>query len=272
MGDTYGNITLRGPAQAEVVQAVTEAGVTAVVSPTDQGLTVVYDCRGEDDPDVLAAATRWLSHRFACAAWGVYVFDSDVVLYTLCRGGEVLDRYHSAPGYPGPRGAPRGGNAAVLCREMQLKPANVAAVEQILRRGRETFEERRHGDLMLELGHPDLAWLTRHSDFWRGEPLPEGYAREQFRVVGGDDCPGPYAFESEFHLPGDPAPTPATDADPDGEGGGSRTGWILGALVAVAAWLGYRKRTSFSRRHFVVLLAAGAFGAASRNAGISQDS
>ncbi|HEU4883278.1 MAG TPA: hypothetical protein VFT45_13550 [Longimicrobium sp.] len=270
MGATYGNITLRGPAQAEVVQAVTEAGVTAVVSPTDQGVTVVYDCRGEDDPGVLAAATRWLSHRFACAAWGVYVFDSDVVLYTLCRSGEVLDRYHSMPGYPGTaRGAPRGGNAAVLCREMQLKPANVAAVEQILRRARATFEERRHGDLMRELGHPDLAWLTRHSDFWTDEPLPEGYTVEQFRVVGGDDRPGPYAFESEFRLPDDPAPTPSSD--PGSEGGGSRAGWIVGALVAVAAWLGYRKRTSLSRRHFVALLAAGAFAAASRNAGISQD-
>ena len=269
MGSTYSNITLRGPSQAQAVQAVTEAGMAAVVSPTDQGVTVVYDCRGEEDPDVLAAATRWLSHRFACAAWGVYVFDSDVVAYTLCRGGEVLDRYHSLPGYPDAiRGAPRGGDAAVLCREMQLRPANAAAVEQILRRPRALFEERRHGDLMRELGHPELAWHTRHSDFWMGEPPPEGYTAGQFRVVGEDECPGPYAFEAEFRLPADPDPSP----HPDDEGGGPRTGWIVGALVAVAAWLGYRKRTRLSRRHFVALLAAGALASASRRAAMPRDS
>lgn len=256
MGATYSNITLRGPSQAQVVQAVTEARMVAAVSPTDQGITVVYDCRSEDDPDALGAVTRWLSRRLACAAWGVLVFDSDVVWYTLCRGGEVLDRYDSAPGYPGGSRVPQGGNAAVLCREMQLKPADVAAVEAVLRRGRVTFEERRHGDLMLELGHPDLAWLTRHSDFWRGEPLPEGYTREQFRVVGGDDCGGPYAFEAEFRLPG-------AEPDAGGGGSGSRGGWVLSALVGIAAYLGYR-RIRMSRRQFVALLTAGGLAAAAR--------
>ncbi len=98
----------------------------------------------------------------------MYVFDSDVVMYTLCRNGEVLDQYDSAPGYPDSDGLPKGGDAAVLCREMELKPANAAEVDRILRspdHGREyLFEERRHGDLMLELGHPDLAWTTRYSD------------------------------------------------------------------------------------------------------------
>jgi hypothetical protein len=259
MGATYGNVTLRGPAQAEVVQAVTEAGVTAAVSPTDQGVTVVYDCRGEEDPDVLAAVTRWLSRRFACAAWGVYVFDSDVVVYTLCRGGEVLDRYDSSPGYPNTVGPPAGGNAAVLCREMQLKPANVAAVEQLLRRGRETFEERRHGDLMLELGHPDLAWLTRHSDFWMDEPLPEGYAREQFRLVGGDACEGPYSFEAEMGVPSIGG---GGDGGGGDGGGGSSSWWIIAVVAGVAALFWRRRDDGVSRRHFIALLAAGGLAAA----------
>ncbi|HYR07887.1 MAG TPA: hypothetical protein VEQ60_08970 [Longimicrobium sp.] len=253
MGSTYGNVTLRGPAQEPVVQAVTEAGMTAVVSPTDQGVTVVYDCRSEADPDVLHVVTRWLSQRFGCAAWGVYVFDSDVVRYTLCRGGEVLDRYDSAPGYPEVSGGATGGNAAVLCREMQLKPADAAAVEQVLRRRRVLFEEQRHGDLMRELGHPDLGWHTRHSDFWRGEPLPEGYAREQFRIIGGAQCLEAYSFEAAL---GSGAAGPTA-----GDEGG--WGWLAGAVLAgTGLWLWSRRKDRVSRRHFVALLAAGGLAAA----------
>lgn len=263
MGATYANITLRGPSQAEVVQAVTEEGMAAVVSPTDRGVTVVYDCRGEEDPDVLAAATRWLSQRFGCAAWGVYAFDSDVVLYTLCRNGQVLDQYDSAPGYPDVRGGPSGGSAEVLCREMQLKPASPAAVEAVLRRSRQTFEERRHGDLMLELGHPDLAWATRFSDFWMDEPLPEGYAREQFRVVGGDGCDDAYSFEAGFRVPR----VEAADGRGNNGGGGARKWWLLAAAAGAAGWLFRRRKDDgMSRRTFVALLAAGGLAAA---AGVS---
>lgn len=270
MGATYSNVTLRGPAQEQVVQALTEAGMTGAVSPTDRGVTVVYDCRCETDPDVLPAVTRWLSRRFACAAWGVFLYDSDVLLYTLCRGGEVLDQYDSSPGYPHGQGQPRGGDAGVLCREMQLKPADAAAVERILRspdhRAEYLFEERRHGDLMRELGHPDLAWVTRHSDFWRDEPLPEGYAREQFHLVGGDACEGPYSFEAELGVP-----SIGGGGGGDG-GGGSRIWWILALLAGVAALFWRRRDDPVSRRHFIALLAAGGLAAASRNAGISQDS
>ena len=202
MGATYANITLRGLSQEQVVQAATEQGWTCFVSPADQGLTVLYDARCEDDPDALRPLTRWLSRRFGCAAWGVYVFDSDVFSYVLCRGGEVLDEYDSRPGYPdgGGRG-PEGGDAAVLCREMQLKPADAAEVERVLRSadnmGEYLFAERRHGDVMLELGHPDLAYTFRFSDFWMEEDPPEGYDAEQFVMVGDDESPGPYAVERE---------------------------------------------------------------------------
>jgi hypothetical protein len=259
MGATYSNITLRGPTQEQVVQAVTEAGMAAAVSPTDRGVTVVYDCRCEEDPDVVPPVTRWLSRRFGCAAWGVYVFDSDVVAYTLCRSGEVLDQYDSAPGYPDSDGPPKGGDAAVLCREMELKPANVAEVERILRspdhRREYLFEERRHGDLMLELGHPDLAWTTRYSDFWMDEPLPEGYSREQFRVIGGELCDGPYSFEAELRV--------ASFHSAGGGGGGGPTNlWVVAGVAAVIAVLWRRKQQSLSRREFVALLAAGGAAAA----------
>lgn len=201
MGSTYSNITLRGASQQQVVQAAAEAGMTCYVSPTDQGLTVVYDARCEDEPDALRPVTRWLSRRLGCAAWGVYVFDSDVFTYVLCRGGEVLDAYHSRPGYPNATEPPRGGDAAVLCREMQLKPADAAEVERILRSTREEneylFAERRHGDVMLELGHPDLAYTFRFSDFWMEEDPPEDYEAEQFILVGEDESPAPYAIERE---------------------------------------------------------------------------
>lgn len=201
MGSTYTNITLRGTAQEQVVAAADEAGMTCYVSPTDQGLTVVYDARCEDEPDALGPVARWLSRRLGCAAWAVYVFDSDVFQYVLCRDGEVVDEYISRPDYPHGYSPPQGGNAAVLCREMQLKPADVQEVHRILHSTDEMdeylFTERRHGDVMLELGHPDLAWTFRFSGFWMEEDPPEGYEAGQFVLVGDDECPGPYDFERQ---------------------------------------------------------------------------
>jgi hypothetical protein len=180
------------------MQAVSEQGMTSFVSPTDQGITVLYDARCEDEPPV----ARWLSRRFACAAWAVYLFDSDVFQYCLFRDGEQLDEYDSRPGYPsGPGGNPQGGNADVLCREMQLRPADAREVDRLLHspNDRDEFQYalRRHGGLLEELGHPDLAWTTRFSDFWMEEDPPEGYEAEQFILVGDDESPAPYAIERQ---------------------------------------------------------------------------
>jgi hypothetical protein len=259
MGATYGNIPLRGPTQAQAIRAVRELRLVAWVSPTVQGITVVYDCRCEDDGDVVPAVTMRLSERLGCAAWGVYVYDSDILRYTLARDGRVLDEYDSRPGYFSPLGSgpPRGGNAAVLCREMQLAPASVAQVRRILRDPDHTthylFEERRHGDLMLELKHPDLAYLMRHSDFRRDEPLPEGYTAEQFTQMRGEWCLVPYPFEV----------------------GGWLRSWKLiaagAAALAAALFLSLRRRgkgDGLSRRQFLALLAAGALTAA---AGTAED-
>lgn len=259
MGATYSNITLRGPAQEQVIAAVRALGLVAWVSPTVQGLTVVYDCRCEDDSDVVPSVTLRLSERLGCAAWGIYVYDSDILRYTLARDGRVLDEYDSRPGYFSPLGSgpPRGGNAAVLCREMQLAPANVAEVQRILRDpDRVThylFEERRHGDLMLELKHPDLAYLMRHSDFHRDEPLPEGYTISQFTRLGGEWCLVPYPFEV---------------------GGWLRSWKLIAAVLAALAagvFLYLRRRgrgDDVTRRQFLALLAAGALAAA---AGVAED-
>ncbi|HEX6037287.1 hypothetical protein [Longimicrobium sp.] len=202
MGTTYANITLRGPTQAQVIEAAQEQGMTCFVSPTDRGVTVVYDARCEDEPDALRPVTRWLSRRLACAAWGVFVFDSDVFQYVLCRDGEVVDEYDSRPGYPSAvRGQPRGGSADVLCREMQLRSADVQEVGRFLHSPNDDNEfryaMRRHGGLMDELGHPDLAYTFRFSDFWMEEDPPEGYEAEQFILVGDEEIPAPYAVERQ---------------------------------------------------------------------------
>ncbi len=88
------------------------------------------------------------------------------------------------------------------------------------------------------------------------EPLPEGYAREQFRVIGGETCDGPYSFEAELRV------APFHSAGGGGGGGGSMNLWVVAGVAGAVAWLWRRKQASVSRRQFVALLAAGGAAAA----------
>ncbi len=117
MGASYTNITLKGPSQAEVVDALRHIGHAAWVSPTHHDITVAYPRRryfqGHGE---LVTPARRLSELLHCVALAVEVHDSDTFCYQLFETGKEIDVYDSNPsfGYEGNR-PPMGGNAFRLC-------------------------------------------------------------------------------------------------------------------------------------------------------------
>lgn len=181
MGNFYTNITLKGASQQRVAERLRQAERSAYVSPELNGCVVVYDeeCE-EQDLGVLARLVSGLSKDLECAALAVLIHDDDILLYQLCRAGEVVDEYNSCPGYfedvePVP---PSGGDAVKLCAEFGAAHA-AERVASILRKstlvGDEEydFEVERHQALSEALGLPSFAVGTGYSSIQEGES-PEG--------------------------------------------------------------------------------------------------
>lgn len=165
MGAFYANITLFGPAQAEVLTELDKSKISALVSSTRAGFTVVADAESEEqDPAVLRRVTAMLSRRLKCVAIGVMNHDDDVLWFTVYDKGKAVDRYNSSPGYfNGDESKPRGGDAALLCKAFAARGAETK-VNLVLRRmsgcddeDSYEFESDRHSDLAKLLG------LPRHS-------------------------------------------------------------------------------------------------------------
>jgi hypothetical protein len=190
----YTNITLRGPAQAEIAAALSAAGRCAYVSSTVSGLTVVYDQGSERAWAKMGLVAQKLSEALACPSFDVLNFDEDRLGYLLFDRGEKLDGYDSYPNQfksePGeiqqflatwvkeriPRlrclrpaesdspppmrrtpSPPEGGDAQALCRLFGL-PGDPAQVERVLRSiGDADFcsASDRHMALLKALDWPD---------------------------------------------------------------------------------------------------------------------
>lgn len=177
MGAFYGNITLKGPSQAEVAESL--RGRRAVVSPRMGDFTVAFDAVVDaQDLKAIEALTAHLSRVLDCPALAVIVHDDDVLLYFLYRGGVLSDRYNSHPSYFGSArksAGPAGGKAAELC--LAFDAANSKAVAKILgaAHGRSgyTLETDRHRDLVSALSLPDCAVGTAFESFEQGG-YPDG--------------------------------------------------------------------------------------------------
>jgi hypothetical protein len=77
MGSFYVNVTVRGPAQADVVAAVNERA--AYVSPTIAGCTVILDDACESQLEAyIVTFSAVLSDRLHCPAISALVHDDDV--------------------------------------------------------------------------------------------------------------------------------------------------------------------------------------------------
>jgi hypothetical protein len=179
MGAFYGNITLKGPSQAAVVEAL--HGRRAIVTPKIGDYIVAFDsvC-DEQDVDGIQALTSRLSRELHCAALAVIVHDDDVFGYFLYQEGELTDWYNSSPSYfdfgsADEPAAPDGGNAERLHETFRAgRPEQLA---QILRQRPSkdgyVFETERHRDLVSALSLPECSVGVAFASFDDSE-FPEG--------------------------------------------------------------------------------------------------
>jgi hypothetical protein len=184
MGAFYGNITLKGPSQQQVLEAL--RGRRAIVAPRLDDYTVAFDsvCDDQDIDGIQALASR-ISSQLRCSAFAVIVSDDDVLGSFLYHAGQLTDWYNSCPSYfdfgsaKRPAG-PAGGDAGKLCAAFGVDAQQ--EVESILRKqhgkGGYAFESNRHKDLVRTLGLPLFTVGTALANFDRGE-FPDGLSAPQ---------------------------------------------------------------------------------------------
>jgi hypothetical protein len=184
MGAFYGNITLKGPSQQQVSEALRER--RAIVAPKLGDYTIAFDsaCDEQDVDGIQALASR-LSSELHCSAFAIIVHDDDVLGCFLYHDGQLTDWYDSCPSYfdfgstKQPAG-PAGGDAGKLCAAFGVDAQQEA--ESLLRKqhgeGGYVFESKRHRDLVRTLGLPPFTVGTALASFDRGE-FPDGLSEPQ---------------------------------------------------------------------------------------------
>jgi hypothetical protein len=174
----YANLTLMGPQQEKIVDYLNQQGRVALVSPTIDAFTVVYDQGCEDQQrETLHQLGLDLCTHFNCPVLAVMNKNDDVLWYQLFNKGGVVDEYNSTPDYDG-RGRssrPEGGDADLLC--MVFGVDQEEKVERVLRRPsnseRYLSAETRHWDLMRSLKLPLFAVGMGFTYISQGD-IPEG--------------------------------------------------------------------------------------------------
>ena len=189
MGAFYTNISLCGPSQEIVVQALKKRNRIAFVSPSEGNAVVVYDQKcDEQDTNLLAQLTSDLSRELQCPALAILNHDDDILFYQLYMKGESVDEYNSCPAYFDPNAEPSGpdgGDAEKLCGCFGGK--NVEAVERILRKSPfdddgYAFATDRHCDLASAAGLPMYSVGTGYGSIEYDE-LPDGLEKERLILV-----------------------------------------------------------------------------------------
>jgi hypothetical protein len=200
MGSFYANITLRGPEQAEIVQALAHQKRTAFVSPTVDGFTVVgdQDCDSQDD-HIIGSLVSYLSETLSCAALAILNHDDDLLWYQLYEKGRLVDKYDSCPGCLDPRKPrrPVGGNARKLCPLMaKLEREDLErVVTTILQRDDYIFALERHEDLVATLGLPDISVGLAYDRLFE-EAEEQGIDLAEFVILNEGQPLGPDELES----------------------------------------------------------------------------
>jgi hypothetical protein len=96
MGTTYANITLKGPKAQDILQELGNQGRSAFVSPTQDGLTTIYEMDSDEgDHAILVDLAEDLSGYFGCPALAVQTVEDELFRYWLYADGELLDTYTS---------------------------------------------------------------------------------------------------------------------------------------------------------------------------------
>ena len=179
MGNWYKNITTRGPSQADLVAVLVRLRRRAYVTPTESGITVVFDHGSDvnDDPSELGDLALSLSADLSCASLGAAVFDDDVLLLGLYDRGKQIGEYNSA-------GSSTLGSAA-LARAFGV-PGRAPLVGVLMKWPRLPvflFESFRHRLLVRALRHPTWAFATGYEYIAKGEP-PEDLDERALVHVG----------------------------------------------------------------------------------------
>lgn len=168
MGNFYKNITVVGPSQEDVMAALDKHRRAAYVTPTHDGVTVVFDLESDEigDPTELGALALTLSKDLACAALAAAVYDDDVLLLSLYERGEQLGEYNSS--------GSSDLTASALARVFRA-PRRSLLIWILLRTPRLPlfiFESFRHSLLIRALRTPRWAF-TGYKYIQQGEPPPD---------------------------------------------------------------------------------------------------
>jgi hypothetical protein len=99
VGNFYTNVTTIGPGHEEIVQFLRDARHTAFVSPSEGGVTVIYDqaCDEQRVEDLHELAAKLTKH-FGCCAASALVHDDDVLFFAAYSKGELITEYDSSVG------------------------------------------------------------------------------------------------------------------------------------------------------------------------------
>jgi hypothetical protein len=136
MGNFYANISLDTTDIDAVAGAIARLDRQAYVA-RDARATYVFDERcDEQDLDELERLATALSKDLGCVALAACNHDDDALVILLAKGGALIDRYDSTPGFDDTPGPPSGGDAARLCAAFGV-PDQRRAVGALLRRSHE---------------------------------------------------------------------------------------------------------------------------------------
>jgi hypothetical protein len=170
MGNFYKNVTVLGPSQADVVGVLERHARIAYVTPSHQGITVVFDREVDaaGGPAELGDIALTLSQDLACTTIAAAVYDDDVLLLALYQRGTQIGEYNSSGGSTL--------SAASLGRAVGLSRARVLLVWAVLGAPRLPlflFETWRHFLLLRFLRMPAWAGGTGYKYVHQGEPPPD---------------------------------------------------------------------------------------------------
>jgi hypothetical protein len=187
MGLFYANLTVYRPLRQPLLTALRRLRVTAFVSPTVHGHSVVFDkASDEQNTGAIERLGRALTQELSCAGLAAVLHDDDVLYLWLFTKGHIRDRYDSLPGYFDPNaapGAPEGGNSKLLCEAFD-RPGHQERVEQLLRANllegelpEVPGELERHQALAVELGLPPFVAGLAYS------AIAGGYVPKEFQAI-----------------------------------------------------------------------------------------
>lgn len=147
MGLSYSNLIMKGPSQETIATYLEGQHVSALISPTIQGITVIYE---------MTQGVNALSAHFDCPVLLLGIHD-DILGYRLYSNGADEDVYESCPGYfTGEMLPPRGGDARKLCHAFGAEEA-IEAVDAVLRHPGVGHAREQHQELVAALGLPAFA-------------------------------------------------------------------------------------------------------------------